>query len=272
MSITYRELVDSRGFTAGSNAQLVVKLAVDGSIDPLVIANEVRSSSEYAPLTYADLVRGDIVCQPQGAGVWFVDIKYGLRKAAEENVSEWSFTIDESSQHITHSLETINSYPSGAPDFKQAIGVTGDGQDKVVEGTDVGLTTFAWNETLYVNYRQFTSPYMRRLYDAQGCYNSAPFRVWAAGEVLLQRVHGSPQGQAVVKLDFSFAVSPNVTGRTIGTITDIDKKGWEHLWVFSRLKEDGDANELCPQPVGVYIERTRDPYNLSYLGLPDPFK
>ena len=272
MTITYRELVDSRGCTAGSNAQLVVKLAVDGSYDPLVIVNEVRSSSEWAPLVYADLVRGDIICDPQGDDLWFVDVYYGLRKAAEADVSEWSLTIDESSQRITHSLETINSYPAGAPDFKQAIGVTGDGQDKVVEGADVGVTTFAWNETLYLPYRRFTPPFVTRLYVAQGCSNSAPFRVWAAGEVLLRRVQASPHGEALVKLDFSFAVEPNVTGRTIGAVTGIAKKGWEHLWVFSRQKEDATAHELCPQPVGVYVERTRETYNFSYLGLPDPFK
>lgn len=268
MTVTIRELFDSEAFTSGPQAQLMVQYSVEGVTNPLSVLNEVRAAT---PLTFYDLVRRDIKCTPQGDGLWFADINYGLRKEPEDDVAEWSFSIDESSQHITHSLSTVDSYPSGAPDFKQAMNVTGDGADKVVEGADVGVTTFSWNETLYRQFRSVTPSYMRRLYVAQGCYNSTPFRVWAAGEVLLQRVTGTPFGESLVKLDFSFAVEPNVTGRTIGSITGIAKKGWDYLWVFCRLKEDTSADELCPQAEGVYVEQLRESYNFSYLGLPDPW-
>jgi hypothetical protein len=268
MTVEFRELLGSREFMTGSSAHLTLRFAVGGESDALTVAIAVRN---YAPLVYADLVRGAISCKPQGEDLWFADVNYGLRKAADEDVAEWSFTISESSQHITHSLSTVSSYPGNAPDFKQALNVTGTGADKVVEGAEVGMTVFDWSETLYLPFTSWTPTYCRRLYNTQGRYNDAKFRIWAAGEVLLKLVTGGPHGQSVVRLDFSFGVEPNVSGRQIGDITGIDKKGWEYLWVFSEMEEDTDAHELCPQPKGVYVEQTRYSANFAQLGLPDPF-
>ncbi len=54
--------------------------------------------------------------------------------------------------------------------------------------------------------------------------------------------------------------APNVTGQTIGTITEIAKKGWEYLWVLYEKVEDAAAvpPRIVKRPAAVYIERVYD--------------
>lgn len=69
-----------------------------------------------------------------------------------------------------------------------------------------------------------------------GGVNVAPFRNFAAGEVLFI---GAKRGKDDWEITFRFAALPNVTNLTIGPITEKSKRGWELLW--DRYVEDYEA-------------------------------
>ena len=62
------------------------------------------------------------------------------------------------------------------------------------------------------------------------------------------------------------SASPNQTGLTVGDITNIDKKGWEYLWVYFEDKEDSAAKMLVKRPIAVYVEKVYEDGDFSQLG------
>ncbi|MCS7168060.1 MAG: hypothetical protein RMI91_12010 [Gemmatales bacterium] len=76
---------------------------------------------------------------------------------------------------------------------------------------------------------------------------------------------GSQRGQDDWEITFSFAASPNATGLTVGEITDIEKKGWEYLWV--RYQDIEDENVLVKQPAAVYVEQVYSHGDFALLGI-----
>jgi hypothetical protein len=177
---------------------------------------------------------------------------------------EHPFDTGGGTTHITQSLATVNSYaPAGEtpPDFKGAIGVSTDS----VEGTDITIPVFNFTETHYVPVALLTGAYKVVLFYLTGRVNHAPFKGFARGEVLFQGASGSQRGQEDWEITFSFAASPNATGLTVGDITDIDKKGWEYLWV--RYQDAEDADVLVKQPAAVYVEQVYLYGDFSLLGI-----
>ncbi len=83
--------------------------------------------------------------------------------------------------------------------------------------------------------------------------------------MLFQGASGSQRGQEDWEITFSFAASPNATGLTMGDITDIDKKGWEYLWVRYQDAEDEDV--LVKQPAAAYVEQVYPYGDFSLLGI-----
>jgi len=54
-------------------------------------------------------------------------------------------------------------------------------------------------------------------------------------------------------------------GLKVGDIQNINKKGWEYLWV--RYGDVEDQKVLIKQPESVYIERVYDSANFALLGI-----
>ena len=62
-------------------------------------------------------------------------------------------------------------------------------------------------------------------------------------------------------------IVPNKTGLTVGDITDIDKKGWEYMWVRYADAEDATAKAIVKKPVAVYVEKVYEEGDFSGLGI-----
>ena len=75
------------------------------------------------------------------------------------------------------------------------------------------------------------------------------------------------RGQEDWEITYRFAASPNVSGLVVGSITGINKKGWEYLWVRYAEVEDEDAQVLVNRPVAAYVERVYDTGNFAALGI-----
>lgn len=183
--------------------------------------------------------------------MWEGRADYGRPTAREVGESEYSFDTGGGSQKITQSFGTTSYAATGtAPDYKGAVGVTKDG----VEGVDITIPVYNWTEKVIIPASSVDEAYKLALAAATGKTNDATFRGFAAGEVLFLGASGSQRGVEDWEITFRFAASPNTTGITIGDMEDIQKGGWQYLWVRYEDTEDDDAKAIVKRPVAVYVE------------------
>jgi hypothetical protein len=261
------EKFDSRQAAAGDNPQAELRYVVRGTDDEQAALAAVESTS---PSAYGGLVRQGWEVEPVGDGseFWEGTVRYGRTSGAPRQVGESVFTFDTGggSMHVTQAKEHVASYaPAGetAPDFGGAIGVTHD----AVEGCDVVVPVYNWSETHYFAADHVTQGYKLTLFALTGKTSAGAFRGFATGEVLFLGASGSTRGDDTWEISFRFAASPNVTGLVIGSITGINKKGWEYMWVRYTDAEDDDAKCIVKRPASVHVERVYDAADLVGLGI-----
>lgn len=244
------------------------------------IAVAYQLAKAASPTVWENLFRQQIDMEEEGPGAWRATIQYGTlgpRDPDDPNSTTWSFEITGQKTHITHSLAHIETYndtgatgPTFDPDHNGAIGVQDSGNGKQVQGCDVFVPMFSWEETHYVNYDVITPSYVQTLESLVATMNASTFRIWSARELLLLGVSGAKRAQQPVGLTFRFASSRTTANRTIGDITVTEKKGWDYLWVEYEKADDGSGN-LTTQPKAVHVERVYDEGDFSALGLADPW-
>jgi len=185
-----------------------------------------------------------------------VDVDY-LRRPTE--AGEWSWELDGTgrSEHVTHSLETIASYPSGsAPDMKNTIGLDGD----EIHGTDV-IKPSSKLSIRFVHPPGFmTIQYANYLSLLAGYVNSVPWLVWDAGEVRFLGPRATDGSQTKSECNYSFEIERNRSNFTVGAITGITKKGWHYAWTKSKLGTATAGGSTYPTkvPQFVYVERVSE--------------
>ncbi|MEX0744876.1 MAG: hypothetical protein WD118_04675, partial [Phycisphaeraceae bacterium] len=146
------------------------------------------------------------------------------------------------------------------------IGVT----DDAVEGVEITVPVYHFSETHYLPASEVTLGYRGDLFHLTGKVNNAGFRGLAAGECLFLGASGSRRGtdpEDDWEISFRFAGSPNRTNLTVGSITGIDKLGWDYLWVRYEDVEDETAHALTKRPVAVYVEQVYESGNFGLLGI-----
>jgi len=267
---TLTERIDSREWTTGAKQSVTMFYVLDGTSDDVTARDLLLSST---PGTYDGLVRDECSLEPifvdtvNDAGKWECSVRYVKPEYQEPEVGESSFSFDTGggTQHITQSLQTIASYAASGtpPDFQGAIGVTHDS----VEGVDITVPVYNFSETHYLADTVVTEAYKQTLFQLTGKVNNAPFKGFAAGEVLFLGASGSKRGEEDWEITFRFAASPNRTGLTVGSITGIDKKGWEYMWVRYADGEDEVAHAMVKKPVAVYIEKVYELGDFTQLGI-----
>ena len=263
MAVTVTEKFGSRPTNEGENPSIDLLYVIDGTDDDIEAKSNLLTAS---PILYDGLVRQSLHIEQIGPLLWDGSVRYGPRKRPETGESSFSFDTGGGTQHVTQSLETLGAYaPPGmtAPDFKGAIGATGEN----VEGVDVTVPVYNFSETHYLASELVTGAYKAALFALTGRINAAPFRGFAAGEVLFLGASGSKRGEEDWEITFRFAASPNVTGITVGDITGINKRGWDYLWVRYEDAEDATAKVLVKRPVAAYVERVYYDGDFSALGI-----
>ena len=262
MAITLIEKHDSRSANVGVDDPAIdLAYWVKGSDDDAAIRAAVQSS---VPAYHAGLPFQNCHIKPLGNQLWEAVARYGKKEPKETGQSSFSFDTGGGSQHISQSLATIGSHaPPGktAPDFKGAIGCTTD----AVEGTDITVPVYSFTETHYLPIATVTAAYKAALFRLTGRTNDDTFRGFEAGEVLFLGASGSQRGYEDWEVTFRFAASPNVTGLAVGDITDIDKRGWEYLWVRYADAESEDV--LVKQPIAVYVEQVYEEGDYAHLAI-----
>jgi len=267
--ITVTEKFESRRSTTGDNPSAELGYTVRGTEDDLAARTAVEAAS---PTTYDNLPRQAVAVEPVGPDHWDATVRYAPNQQSsppQTGESVFSFDTGGGSQHITQSKSTVGTYAAPgttAPDFQGAIGVTADS----VNGVDITVPVYQFSETHYLPATQVTDQYKGTLFNLTGKVNSAPFKGFAAGEVLFLGASGSRRGtdpQDDWEISFRFAVSPNVIGLSIGPIVGINKKGWEYLWVRYADAVDTASKALVKQPVAAYVEQVYGYGNFAALGI-----
>ena len=258
MAFTFEEAPESRSSTARPPTETHVWVA-DGEF----YADNVKAYAYGAtPAIIATLegilYRQDIQVQPEGFKLYRVTVPYAKRKVEQGNFT-FDFDTSGGSVHIKASRSTVNRYVATgtAADHKQAIGVSKDG----VEGADIIIPAMKIN-------CQFTHPlgvvtlnHGFFLAEITGSVNSTPMFGRAAGEILFMGARGSDGSDAPATIGYSFAYEKNLTGLVYGAITDVQKDGWDLIWL--EFESAASNDKPVRQPKQVNVERVYNRINLA---------
>ena len=212
-----------------------------------------------------------------GDNAWQLTINYeknGAEDGSEPLKRARSFDTTGGTQHITQAcsvgsggtLDFEKRFPTSATNMSGAIGVDSNG----VNGVDIVVPQLQWQESYDVPNTYVTSAWIRGVAGVTGTTNNGSFRGFEAGEVLFVGCSGSQEwddqkGRGPWSLSFRFVASKNVTGQTIGSISGIEKKGHEYLWV--RYEDAVSSSTLLKQPKAVYVSKVYKDSDFSALGI-----
>ncbi len=268
MAASLHELFAGRTETlSGDKSKAEMHYVVLDAVDEA----EVRALAlAQVPPGYAGLFLKSITLDERlNESSWKVTAAYEAPEAAQQDNPEPTFAFDTGggSQHITQSLQTVGRYgPSASTDLGGAIGY--DGQN--VAGVDITVPVYQFSETHYLDPGFVTQGYKLALFGLTGAVNSFPFRGFQAGEVIFLGASGSRKGLDATdrwEISYKFAASPNQQNLSVGTITGIQKRGWDYLWVQYGDDVDQAAKVMIKKPIAVYVERVYPFASFAGLGI-----
>lgn len=268
--MAFIEQFESRKVTMGNNPSAELRYKVTDTTSDTVARIIATTSTATTFDVYGDasvvLWRERIDIEPISDDMWEAIVYYSAI-VLPVNESSFSFDTGGGSQHITQSIQTVQSVPAppnfSAPNHKGAIGVTPDS----VEGVDVVVPVYQFSETYVFASSAVDGAYKAALFYLTGRVNDDTFRDFAAGEVLFLGAGGSKRGDGLWEIQFRFAASPNATGLVIGDITGVNKKGWEYLWVRYKDEVDGTAKGIVKTPEAAYVEQVYYEGDFDGLGI-----
>jgi hypothetical protein len=290
MAMKYWEAFESGNGSLGRESEDTYAIIIQGE-DPLVTGNPDDGSDDAGKVMLFALGKfsavtpnGNIIerfdREKIGPRLWKITGIYRSRtQTRPTNDNAFSFCTTGGTQHVTHSRRTVGSYaPSDAdsgtqiPDFKGAIGVSGDS----VSGTDIQVPVFNFKVTQYIQPSQLGSAYVAKLYKATGTVNQGSLNLnvdgvlmrFDEGEALFMGAEGSKRvGFGDWELTMEWAASPNLVKETVGPFENVDKNGWDYLWVYYNTDADPSANQLVQKPVALYVEQVYAYYPHSLIAV-----
>lgn len=263
----FTESRDSRSGTYSPPSETRTYTAAGSSDASVVRVYAVGATPAFVSHEQGTLYRQDVEITATGFEQWRVTVPYGPRTRAQD---EWTLDFDTTggTVHITNSKETVNKYTApnkpAAEDMGGAIGVRGD----QIDGTDIVIPALK----LTVSYKHpsgvITIAQIKNLARYTGKYNTKTFLTFAEGEVLFLGASGREGTDVETDIKYTFAASENLIQQTIGTVVNVEKKGWEHAWI---RYEDAAVNGVpVKRPQWVYVERVYDGIDLGQaLGFGD---
>ncbi|OQA03991.1 MAG: hypothetical protein BWY69_00146 [Planctomycetes bacterium ADurb.Bin401] len=267
---TVSERWSSRKRSGGSSNAATVEYIIQETTAPTLSADDgevIQALIDTAPETWgtAEIPRSSYDVEQIADRIWVGTVNYGY-SSKNTGTIEYNFDTGGGSQKITQTISplTVTAYGDNPPDFKGAINV----DDNSVNGIDIIVPVFNFNETKQIGRDFITTAFKTSVFRLTSKVNSQPWHGFEAGEVLFMGASGSKHGRTGdYELNFKFAASPNKTNITIGSITGINKKGWEYLWV--RYEKSTDQNCLIQIPRAVYVHQVYESGDFSALGLGD---
>lgn len=273
MPITCDQRITSPRITVSTDRisvelQYIIKGTADADTALATLQSTAPSSYTVGSDQYD---RQTVSIEPESEDLWNGTASYGSEEATGGGTgaigdSSYSFDTGGGQQLITQTAPgTYTPYSatgsSGAPDFKGAINF--DGQN--VNGVDIIIPQYQWTETHIKGTDSISSSYKQSVAALTGKVNGSAFKDFSAGEVLFLGASGTRTGTEKWSITYKFAYSPNQTGIVVGDITDIDKGGWQYLWVLWKDKSGDD--QIVKVPKAVYVHDIYQSGDFSVLAL-----
>ncbi len=180
-----------------------------------------------------------------------------------------SFSTGGGTQKIYQSLGTSGTFPASgittAPDFRGAIGVSGD----TVNGTDIVVRRFSFKLRKVFEAADIDNAKLQQFHEITGTVNDNEFYGFPAGSVLLLGVDGDNQrGDEKYDITLTLEASRRVASMNVGDIVGIVKDGHDHIWFHFTKTVDDLANP--PMPIMkadvAYVEKVYERTDFSALG------
>jgi hypothetical protein len=275
VAITYEELSGSGEQTiTAKNKTALYRYIVRGSDDATAIVSHLKANLPTTRTidggTYGII---EIRATPEeGHTHWLADVTYGSVTFGGSTVpptsgTEESFDTTGGTTRIYQSITTVNveSTLAAVPLFAGAIGLDSEGN---AEGVDIVTPRYTFELRKTFAAATVNSAFKKNIATLTGKVNDATFKGFDAGEVLFMGARGTQNPtDGVWDIAFSFAVSPNQTGVTVGSIPTFDKKGWDYLWVQYAPTPDGSSNRMNLTPESAIVEQVYEYADFSTLGV-----
>lgn len=215
-----------------------------------------------------------------GADSWVITVTYGPEELKKSEAGTVRVTYDTAggTAKVFQAIETVEVYAADGgtePDFFNTI--NNDGEN--IEGVDVPTPVFKL--TVRVTFEADDLPEPGDVFSLTGKTNEAEFSVrdtvkdrtytFNSGEALFlggTESEATPDG--LVDVTYAFDCLPSVENITVGSISGIDKKGWEYLWVRYEKKEEGTGASkiLVNRPKFVVVQKVAYEGDFDVLQIP----
>lgn len=261
MTVYFHEIPESRELTLELMPTATTHWVCEGEFDDFAVATLARSATPYSfthPM--AILTRHLIEVKEFGHKLYYVTVYYNT-----ETVELGSYRIEfDTLGGTVHIKAGVHQgvFPAGSPTHDGLIGVKGDD----VEGADIVIPAMRIIIHFSHPYGYLTDARIRTLSRLAGSMDNAGFFGWAPYETLFLGAQGSQEtnftntgSDTVTECSYHFAMSENLTNYTVGSITGVNKKGWDVAWTkWKESVEGGKASNEAEyiNVVRVYREQS----------------
>jgi len=258
MAITVDEIIEGNTVTQSARIpQRTARFAVKGTD---IEADAILAFETSVPASYQGLGAEQYSYEYAGSDLWIFTIEYTLQEITQ--AEDLDTTGGMRSTKLSYGTRSYAAAGKVAPVFGGAINC----HDGEIDGVDITEPTYKFSLTRTMAIVDTT--YKQILFQLTGKYNAAPFRDFAAYEVLFLGARGRKAGRDYWQLQYEFAASPNMTNIILGGGISVPVKyGWEYLWVFFDNYPDMTARRLVNRPRAAYVEQVYLPGDFSQLGL-----
>ena len=202
------------------------------------------------------LYRQDVRLDHVGYDVWDVVVPYGpLNKSLGEY--RFSYSTLGGSVLIRQAKEHIAVFPAGKPDNKGAIDV----QNGEAQGTEIVIPSLKFTYAVRHPTAVINEAHGIRMARLTGKTNSKAWHGMKPGEALFLGSNGSDGTNSEAEATYEVAASEEMSNATIGTITGVNKKGWEVAWCS--FKDAVDGGKPVRQLDYISIERVFDSFDFA---------
>ena len=240
-----------------NSAEEAAQAAIDDVAGDMPLIIEADIANGLPALTMRS-----IRSKPLQPNAYEITAVYRSLSVDQDNVN-WTFAFQTNggTQKVTQAISS-RKYGTG-PDYGGAINVTKDG----VEGVEIGIPGLEFSITKTLAKGILNLDYVRMLALNSFRTNIDEWKGFETGSLLFRYAEGSQKSGAETTVNFHFTLSPNLTSLTYGSITDVEKRGHEYLWIDYISEESGGF--VIKKPRTVNVHRVYNEFSFDDLGLDD---
>lgn len=242
------EYESGKGTAKGDGNSRTLRYTITGTNEYSVAEALLESTF---PATHDSLDAQDYSLNKLGDDLFVATVNYGTRITQSQR---WSFDTTGNSVRITHGLSEFRYGAAGlddstVPAMDGALNVQDgnvQGYDKVIPGMKFTITN---------NYPEalVTDEYIETLENLTGTVNRDPFAGRAAESLLFLGATGSKGSSGDPEISHHYVAGRHAANFQIGSISGINKKAHQFVWVLWGEIPDAVAKKLRKVARGVYV-------------------